>query len=230
MGNLKLHWLRLTNAKTVKLDDIVISTDKNQMPRSVRTSLFKGTHEAHERLLVAKYLGKSDRVLEIGAATGLVSLVCAKQCGAQNVRSYEANPSMEKLIRKNFQLNGWVPDLHMKAVTTEGGTISFFASDNIYSSSIIDRSETVSGKTITVESDPIDDVIDEFKPNVIVMDVEGAEIDLLGHANLSGIQRMIVELHPHITGQDKVDELLKLLGDSGFSILETAHKTVFLSK
>lgn len=229
MGNLRLHWHRLLNSKSIDLDGVMVSTIREDMPKSVRSSLFKGTHEAHERRLVKKYLGKNDRVLEIGAATGLVSLICAKQCGPGNVLSYEANPVMEPLIRKNFLLNGWQPNLEMKAVTLDGKDVNFFASDNIYSSSLIDRSNTVSGKKITVSSDPFNLVIKNFQPTAIVMDVEGAEIDLLEKADLAVVSKIIVEVHPHITGQESVDTLLSSLSDAGFEPIEKAHKTYYFS-
>lgn len=230
MRNLKLHWHRLLNTKTVTIDGLKICTDKNKTPKFVRSSLFKGTHEAHERRMVAKYLNEDDRVLEIGAATGLISMVCAKHCGANNVLSYEANPAMEKMIRENFSLNGWEPNLVMKAVTLDGSDISFFVSENIYSSSMIDRSETVRGKTIIVPSDPIDKVISEFKPTTIVMDVEGAEIELLGEADVSGVTKIIVEVHPHVTGQDSVERLVANLENSGFGVVTKAHKTIYFEK
>ena len=229
MGNLKLHWRRLINAKTVMLDGVIVSTDRESMPKSVRSSLFKGTHEAYERQLVLKYLNSNDRVLEIGAATGLVSLICAKQCGPKNVLSYEANPVMEDLIRQNFALNGWVPNLVMKAMTLDGKDVSFFASDNVYSSSLIDRSEKIAGRKITVKSDPIDTVINKFYPSTIVMDVEGAEIFLLGETKLSNVDKIIVEVHPHITGPEAVEGLLSGLKQKGFAIVERAHKTLYLS-
>ena len=230
MRNLKLFWHRLLNSNAIMLDGIKICTTRDKMPRSVRSSLFKGTHEAHERQLVAKHLDRKDRVLEIGAATGVVSLFCARKCGAENVLSYEANPAMEWLIRKNFELNGWTPNLVMKAVTREGKNIDFFVSENIYSSSLINRSETLPGKNITVPSDPIGEIIGQFKPTAIVMDVEGAEIELLGNVELDCVSKIIVELHPHITGQKPVDGLMSIFNDQEFVVRETAHKTVFLQK
>jgi len=207
-----------------------VCTAREKMPKSVRTSIFKGTHESHERYLVAKYLKPGDRVLEIGAATGLVSLICAKHCGAENVLSYEANEEMEALIRENFSLNSWQPNLVMKAVTVDGADVSFFISDNVYSSSLIDRSDTIDGKQVTVVSDAFEKIIEEFKPTALVMDVEGAEIDLLGNVDLGGVKKVIVELHPHITGQDVTDGLENRLAGLGFKNIETAHKTVFYQK
>ena len=92
----------------------------------VRSALFKGTYEDNERRLVRGLLKPGDRVLEIGTGIGLVSLVCAKICGAGNVLSYEANPQLERIIRKNYELNGLTPNLRMRAVTTDGRSVSFF--------------------------------------------------------------------------------------------------------
>ena len=154
------------------------------------------------------------------------AVLAAKQCGAENVFSYEANPVMEPLIRKNFELNGWKPNLVMKAVTVDGEDVRFFASDNVYSSSTIDRSETVAGKMITVPSDSINHVIEDTNPNTIVMDVEGAEAELLTKADLSTITNILVEVHPHIIGTEAIEELKAHLMAESFELVETAHKTL----
>ena len=39
------------------------------------------------------------------------------------------------------------------------------------------------------------------------MDVEGAEVELLANSSLAGVVQMIVEVHPHIVGQEKVIHL-----------------------
>jgi len=230
MSNLKLLLHRLTFSKEVTLDGVRVCTDPKLVPKAVRRSIIKGSHEQYERQLVTRYLSPSDRVLEIGAASGLVTLVCARQCGAANVVAYEANPVMEPLIRKNFELNGWQPNLVMRAVTVDGGDVQFFASDNVYSSSVIDRSETVAGRKITVPSDPFQHVLDKVRPTTVVMDVEGAEIALLANVQLEGVCRIIVEVHPHITGADAVQAMTDSLSRQGFTVRETAHKTLLLTR
>ena len=215
---------------TIKIDGLTISSDTKTIPPQLLKSLIKGNHEFHERILIKKHLASDDRVLEIGASSGLVSLVCARICGVDNLLMYEAIPMMEPIIRKNFALNNLTPNLQMKAVTTDGSNISFFVSDNIFSSSMIDRSSTVAGKNITVSSAAFSKIVADFKPTALIMDVEGAEIELLSNFDLGTINKIIVELHPHIVGETTVKKLLQKLAGLGFENRETSGKTVLLER
>ncbi len=216
LRNLSLLWHRLFNKKKIMIDDLWVSTDPHTIPRHVRSLLFKNVYEDQERELVRTYLKQGDRVLEIGTGIGMVSLLVNNICGPGNVRSYEANPDMESLILANFSLNGIEPDLHMKAITKDGSKIEFFKDDRILSSSSIDRG--INSTKCVVESDALETVLVSFKPNFIVMDVEGAEVELLKNTDLKSVRGLIVELHPHIVGQKKIDALVAELNSNDFQI------------
>ena len=51
------------------------------------------------------------------------------------------------------------------------------------------------------------------------MDVEGAEIELLANSKLNGVVQMIVELHPHITGDEKIFYLNERLEAIDFAVV-----------
>ncbi|KAB2660451.1 MAG: hypothetical protein DVB32_05290 [Verrucomicrobia bacterium] len=137
--NLKKGIRRLLKAETVTIDGVTATTDPKWVSKAVRNGLFKETYEEPERILTRGALTKGDRVLEVGGGVGFVSLICAKICGAENVLTYEANPSMQAVIKKNFELNGLTPQLRSKAITSDGGEATFFISDNIISSSLYER-------------------------------------------------------------------------------------------
>jgi len=222
------YWRRLLNTREIVLDGVKIWTDPAVIPPFVRLALFRGTYEDNERRLVRGLLRPGDRVLEIGTGVGMVSLVCAKICGADNVLSYEANPQLERIIRKNYELNGLTPNLRMRAVTTDGRPISFFRNDNIVSSSIAER--TGFAEKMSVESDRFHDIIEKHRPDTIVMDVEGAEIELLGNSDLPGVRNIIVEIHPHVTGEAEIVAMLETLGKHGFKLETRERKTILLSR
>ena len=226
--SLRVRFHGLKNTKRFKIDDVVVSTDKAHMPRFIRKMLFRGLYEDHERALVRQSLHEGDRVLEIGCGIGLVSLVATKVCGEGNVFSYEANPLTEKIIRENYRLNGWKPNLFMKAITADGRRLKLFQHDNIIFSSLFDRG--LEGDEIEIESVAISDAISRHDPTAIVMDVEGAEEEILPAANLDGVRVLILELHPHIIGADKVNDLVQDLENRGFSLREKSHKTYYLER
>lgn len=202
-GYLAYTWRKLTKPTIVRVDGSWISVTKD-LPKGIRKALYKGNYEYGERLLVQQLLVRGDRVLEIGSGIGLVALECARICGVNNLRCYEANPYLGEKIRRNFELNGWEAPLHNRAVTRSGGLVEFHFAENFISSSLIDRQI---GEPRSVCSDALPDLLENFRPNAVVMDVEGAEVDLLSDADLSSVQKILVEMHPWIVGSERIAAL-----------------------
>ncbi len=222
-------WLhRLTGRKTTTLDGLRLICDPSRVHRSVATAIIKGSYEAPERVLVRAALRPGDKVVEVGTGVGVVSLLCNRLAGPGNVTSFEANAALEPVIRDNFALNGLEPRLRLRAVTVDGTPISFFRNENVVSSSIYDRG--LAAQKVTVESEPINRVLAEEQATVLVMDVEGAEIDLLGRADLSGLREIIVELHPHIVGDTATEAMIASICAQGFADTGRIHKNIRLSR
>lgn len=224
---LRALWRRITRPDTVVVGGVRIATSPS-LPRNVRIGLYKERYEAPELALIARVLRPGQRVLEIGAGIGLVGLAATRVCGPGRVTSYEANPRLEPVIRDNYALNGLVPDLHMRAVTVDGSPISFFRSDNIVSSSVFDRENQ--GERITVASEAIDAVIARVDPEVIVIDVEGAEVDLLARPAFGRVHTIVAELHPHIVGAEAIASLIATLATRGFALVEERHGTALFER
>jgi FkbM family methyltransferase len=228
MRNLKMHWRRWRNLETLRIRGVLVGTAKATTPHSVRNALFKGVYEEHECDIVERIVRRGDRILEIGAGIGLVSLLATRLAGEGRVLSCEANPALELVIRANYALNGWTPNLRMGAVAASSGTVTFHQNDNLLSSSRIDRK--LSGKAISVEANSMDELLKAHDANIIVMDVEGSETELLASADLSGVKSIIVEMHPHIVGEDEIAKLVAKLKADGFAVKEQRHKTYLLQR
>ncbi|WP_417806599.1 FkbM family methyltransferase [Thioclava sp.] len=226
--NLRLRMHRFTGRKVTSLDGLSLICSEDKIPRSVATAIIKGGYELAERQLARKAIRRDDRVIEIGTGVGVVGLVCTQAASAGRVTSYEANAILEPIIRENYALNGLSPNLILKAVTVDGSPITFYRDPKIISSSVIDRG--LENEKVTVESVPIEQALLETNANVLVMDVEGAEIALLGAADLSNVREMIIEVHPHIMGVEAIDGMLADLVERGFTLREKRHKTVWLSR
>jgi FkbM family methyltransferase len=225
--NIRKGLRRALNVKTVTIDGVTVSTDAANISKQVRNGLFKETYEEPERILIREALSSADRVLEIGGGIGFVSLLCAKICGAQNVLTYEANPKMVATIQRNYALNNLTPALRSKAVTARDREVTFFISDNIISSSLHERKE---GRPQTVAADPLDEVIAEWKPTAIVMDIEGAETSILPASALTGVKKLILELHPHIVGEPAIVDLKTHLQKLGFIEKRAIHKSSYFAR
>ncbi len=81
-----------------------------------------------------------------------------------------------------------------------------------------------------VESDAFGDIVGGFKPEVLIMDVEGAEAELFQLADLGSIRHILVELHPHIIGEDKVAGIAGRLESDGFAVRERDRKTAYFQR
>lgn len=226
--NIKKLWHQTIGTEKIQIDGVWVSTSKKDLPKRLRSLLFKGGYEGYERELIKRVVKSDSIVLEIGTGIGLISLIARSICTNGKVRSYEANPLLEELIRSNYALNDQVPDLVMKAITTHGKPIEFFVDHNILSSSTLDRN--ISSRPISVESERLDDAISDFSPDTIIMDVEGAETDILGHSELEGITTMIVELHPHIVGDEAISALKENLEQKAFNLISLERKVALFRR
>ncbi|MBF9033457.1 FkbM family methyltransferase [Rhodobacterales bacterium HKCCE2091] len=226
--NVRMNWHRLVGTKVMTLDGVRIGTAAPGLSPLVRNLIFKRTYEDAERDLLRRCLRPGDRVLEIGGGIGVVGLVAARIAGAGRVTSYEANPGLEPILRANYALNPVTPELRMKAVTADGAPATFHVADNVVSSSLLARDEAT--REVTVKSDALPAVLAELEPDVLVMDIEGAETTLLPAADLSALRAIVVELHPHIVGQEAVDGLLATLAEQGFEVAARARTNVLMER
>jgi FkbM family methyltransferase len=227
LRNVRKGFRRLVHTKTVTIDGITVSTEPNGISKRVREGLFKETYEEPERTLIREALSPNDRVLEIGGGIGFVSLLCAKICGPQNVLTYEPNPAMAPTIQRNYSLNNLTPTLRSKAITAAGREVTFFLDNNIVSSSLHARG---GARAQTLPADPLDEVIAEWKPTAIVMDIEGAETTVLPGSALNGVNKIILELHPHIVGAEAITALKSHLQKIGFREAKAIHKSSLFTR
>lgn len=228
LRGLRRLYHRMVGSKTVRLSGVRVHAVAPYAAADIRSHLYKGTYEVEERLFVSEKLRPGDRVLEIGCGIGLVSLLATRICGPGHVTSFEANPAMEDAIRANYALNGLEPDLRMQAVTADGRTLEFFQQDTILSSSLYESD--LGGRAISVSSVGINDALADLSPSVIIMDVEGAEDEILPVADLSGVRAVIAEMHHHILGEDRVYELADLMALKGLPLRATRHKTFLFAR
>jgi FkbM family methyltransferase len=226
--SLRLAWHRLRGTRVASLSGIRLNVGPDAVPRAVSTAVFKGSYEAPERILVSAAVRHGDSVVEIGTGIGFISILCTMAAGAGRVYSYEANPALKPVIEANYALNRLAGHLTMKAVTRDGAPVEFFANDNIISSSTQDRG--LQARRIRVDSEAIDDVLAQRRPAVVVMDIEGAEIDVLSETALDGVRDLVIELHPHIVGDQPTAALMDSLKARGFRLARQVHKNVHMTR
>ncbi|WDI33125.1 FkbM family methyltransferase [Hyphococcus flavus] len=222
----------LLKPKTIVVDGTRIAIDyKNWSPFMTRRIL-SGNYELQERKALEQILRPSDRILEIGGGIGLTALTARKFTQDKNITLYEANPALIENIRHNFCLNDAKISLMNAAIVSddwEEKKATFFIPKNFWSGGL--NNNTTDSEKIVVDAIKLRDAIKTHNANVLIMDVEGAECEILREADLTEIDLLCLELHPHYTGRAEAEALILRLQSQGFvPVFPNAEKCVVTLK
>ena len=156
-----------------------------------------GTAEPRLQSALTSELRPGATFFDIGANVGFMTLIAARLVGPSGrVLAFEPVPANAAAIRENVALNGidWV-EVHETAIARSTGNASLIISDV----SAFSRLATVNVPTGARESIEVPVTsIDEFlaggghpAPDVVKIDVEGAELEVI-----EGMRRTLAEHHP----------------------------------
>jgi FkbM family methyltransferase len=216
VNKLRGTYRELTAAQIVSNKGVKLIVDRDLLndPKIIRALLFN-RHERTEAELVRYIAAPGDRVLELGSGLGFISILCAQICGPQHVVTVEGNPAMYGLLKRNLVLNNCPLDARLAVVSLDGGPVQFQIADSMVSSSLYQRDDTTQ---VSTDSISFRALVAEVKPTIIIMDIEGSEIDLLGTTELPSVRAIGVETHPHIVGQKAIAAMIERLRNMGFHI------------
>ena len=179
----------------------------------------KGNYERPERKLAEKLTRPGDRVVEMGAGIGFVGGYTAFKKPGLQLRSFEANPALIPHIEELYEINGLsdrarVDNKLLIANPDRPDHIKFHIHGSYLGSSVYEVGKPENPK-YEIPTMGWDDLKAAFKPDVLVMDIEGAELDFLTHADVSGLRAIIVEMHPKIFGKEGEAACIEALRSKG---------------
>ena len=212
---------------TIEVDGITMRVDERMSEFNIR-KLMGGWHTVHERSLVVGRLRDDDVVMELGSGIGMVSTACATAIGSDRVHAYEANPELESLIRDNYALNGVSPTLNMVMLGEERGTRTFHLAERFSHSSAQLASDTT--RPVQVPVEPANEHLVETGATVLIVDIQGGEVEFFAIADLSRVRLVLVELHPFIIGLSGVRSVRSKLRDLGFEVVDRAGTSFLLER
>ena len=224
----------LANAQTVfiKSHGLLFPHDPSITRSRIRRQLRQGGYEQREFIAARSVLKKDDVVLELGGGIGFMSTVASKICGVQSVHIYEANPALIPYITSVHQHNGVrnATIIHALLGPKKAEAVDFYVRDDFLASSLDPMQGDSDGGVTSVEKVPvhgIQKVLDTLKPTALICDIEGAEAQLLPHADLSCLQSAVVELHPQWIKQDGVQKVFDTMHRAGLTYFpRTSNKKV----
>lgn len=173
-----------------------------------------------------------DVVLEIGAGIGIVGAVVALNARPRAVHSYEANPELIPDIRRLHELNGLQDRVHLHnevlvSAPDRPSSVPFHLRKSYLGSSLLNSGDRPS-RVVDIPTASFAEVCDEITPTVLVMDIEGGELELLRHARLDGFRAVVIEFHPGQYGVGGMRECKTILRGAGFErIDEVSSRTVW---
>lgn len=201
--------LHIAEIEGVRLD---VSGLSSLMKNRLRT----GRYEVQERLLAQRALTTNDVVLELGGAIGFIGLYCRKVIGVKHHMSVEANPATLEMLKKNYALNGLQPRVLHAAAAAEEGMLELDVGGEFWENSLLTAGSAE--RKVNVPALSLGRLVAAMpeSPTVLICDIEGAEQDLDFTQLPESVNKIIIELHPGVTGEEVVTRILQNFEEQGF--------------
>jgi len=180
-----------------------------------------GTSELEIQQAFARLLAEGQVVYDVGAASGFYTVIAARAVGERGrVIAFEPRPDNVERVRHNVALNGFrhVEILEL-ALADSTGSASFSLGAEVTRGGLSQHhAEPDQHGTIAVKTSTIDRLVSEGlpPPDVIKMDIEGAEVEALeGAASTlaTSAPNLLIEVHGRAPELDAVLRRIGYLGN-----------------
>ena len=177
-------------------------------------------YEMADLVLMQAHIKPHDKVMIIGGGIGVTAGLAAKCTLPSPVVVVEANSGLHDIITRQIALNGGEAIMVGKVLVGDKtahptGTIGFEISDRFWYSRI---SEGVGAVQVPVVD--LAELCALYAPTAAMIDIEGAERDVLSQPIPACLQTLIVEIHTPDFGGAETAKLVNALTDQGFRMLD----------
>lgn len=209
-----------------------LEVDDDQLSEPIQRGLTRGWYEVDEVGLIRHAVQPGDRVIDMGAGLGVTAMIAARIVGPEAVWAYEANPGLIPMLLRNFRRNNL--DLAVENAVLLPRTqaehkpaVKLNLGAEFWGSSVVPSE--AAAKVVDVPTQCLEDVIAAHRANVLVMDVEGLEVEILETAKLDAIDKIIVEIHYDKIGRKRTNRAIFSLAMQGLEVdLQRAYRGVLL--
>lgn len=179
---------------------------------AITQSVQAGRYEEHEASLLDALLQPGEVILEIGAGCGFISTYCAKNPHVQRVFCVEANPTMIDVIKLTHEVNDVGVTVFNEILGKVDGEADFFVHQDFWASG----THSFLGKPIKVKTTSFQSRLDQIRPTMLIVDIEGGEEALFEDVDLTGVKKIMVELHQPTIGRRGMKKVFDLLSAQNF--------------
>jgi len=179
--------------------------------------------------LFAELAKKSDVILDVGAYTGLFTVVAARTKPDADIHAFEVIPDVYKLLFDNCVRNNVLKDvtIHYQGVGHSGQTVRFPARSSGSSLPSFYSADMKFSEGVDIRFIALDELSGSYPAGAVGLmkiDVEGTEADIFEHGReFMGKLRpdIICEVLPHSTSAATIMDVLGPLGYSYYLIGES---------
>lgn len=194
------------------------------MSDAVWRAIRSGRYETAELRAGLGALRAGDRLLELGGGLGIVGAVLASGTEVARILSVEADPRLIPHMRRLHADNGIANIDVLNCVPTASprdGAL-FYVRRDFWRSSL-DPATGPWVQAVRVPTRTLGSLLGDFRPTVVMADIEGGEAGLFGAPqDFSGVRAVVMELHlrnypdPALAA---VDGIFRALSVQGFAYL-----------
>ncbi len=180
----------------------------NEIAAAVRS----GTYEKPEAAELDGLIQPGEVILEIGAGCGFISTYCAKNPNVVSVHCVEANPRMIDVIGLTHRVNQVDVAVLNEILGRVDGATDFYVHPSFWASGTY----SWLGQQIRVPATRFQRRLDEVRPTMLIIDIEGGEETLFEDIDLTGIKKIMVELHQPTIKRHGIKKVFDLLSAQAF--------------
>lgn len=218
------NFFRVSNRQFKVINNLKITSPKTFRDLDLACPL--GLFEPNEFIFLLKYSREDDKFLDIGANIGAFSLILSSINKCKSL-CIEALPSTYKFLVENINSNSLGSMIEAKnlGASDKEETLKFTSSLNV-SNKVAPKTTKGDIYFTEVECKPLNKIAENYKCNILKVDVEGYETPVINGADTvlssEDLQVIIIELNGH--GEKyfnfNEDEVAEKISSYGFTRVE----------
>jgi FkbM family methyltransferase len=196
---------------------LTVPLDRSEISPVIWAALSDGTYEQKESYIAPRIARPNDRILELGCGLGIVSTLVSRVPGV-SIKAFDANPANIPLAKRVARANSADNIVFAHGLLSAGNprTLPFYIREDMWMSSLV-KEQGPYEKIIDVYTQDIDGYLYDNPTDLIIMDIEGAELALLTGSSLPGVERIFFEIHDHLYLLSDLGRISAALVTQGFS-------------
>jgi FkbM family methyltransferase len=202
------------------------------MPRLLTDAISDGSYERGEAEALLRLVRTGAKILELGGGLGFISALLCKTTKIESYVIVEADSRLLPLINRTHHLNQISNvDIRLGLITADrlalaNGRARLALPENFLANSALLINRGYRETVVPVCS--LNDLLEELRPDTLIVDIEGSEAGLFKDADLSSVQTILVEVHPELIGMDGCAAVIADILRHGFfqNILETRENVL----